>query len=99
MCAVVLVSAPENRKERGGGDTAATVDPVGQGGWAESCIQSGMGHERERGAGEVAFEQRPEPSEGPGAMHISGESTACSGHGCRGPQSGARLVVLRNSKL
>lgn len=73
MCEVVLVSAMDKRKERGGGDTAATVDPVGQGGWAESCIQTGMGHERERGAREVAFEQRPEPGEGPGAMHIPGE--------------------------
>lgn len=32
-----------------------------------------MGHERERGAREVAFEQRPEPSEGTGAMQIPGE--------------------------
>lgn len=28
-----------------------------------------------------------------------GKSTACSGHGRRGPKSGARLVVLRNSRL
>lgn len=90
VCEVVLVSQRLGKKKRAGdgGNATAIVDLVGRRGWAEGGGQD----RRARGAGEAAFEQRPEPSEETGAAQMPGEERRRHGAQVLRPHSSQELV-------